>query len=34
VISGEGVEGEHLVLGVLEQSGDLGEPVLEVRDRF
>jgi hypothetical protein len=34
VVSGEGVEGEHLVLGLLEQRRDFRQALLEMHDRF
>jgi hypothetical protein len=33
VLGREGVEGEHVGLGVLEQGGDLPQPPFELRDR-
>ena len=32
VLGGERVEGEHVVLGLFEQRGDLRQPALELRD--
>jgi hypothetical protein len=32
VVVGEGVKGEHFLLGVLEQRGDLGQLAFEVGD--